>query len=80
MIHEIQSGMPWRANNSDDALAVERGAAFGIGAFSTPVYVSGDWPDLMRETLPPSFLPRFTEQEKKDLKGESNSYLQPFCC
>jgi beta-glucosidase len=71
----IQSNFPWRTNNTDDVQAIERGAAFGIGLFSDPVYVSGDWPDLVKETLPPSFLPRFTQQEKNDLKGRSSSVL-----
>jgi hypothetical protein len=61
--------MPWRANNTDDIAAVERHAAFRIGAFSDPAYTTGDWPKIMTDTLPPSYLPRFTEQEKKDNLG-----------
>ena len=40
-----------------------------IGMFSEPVYVSGDWPELMKETLNETMLPRFTEDEKKLIKG-----------
>ena len=65
-------GIPWRTNSTDDAAAVERHAAFRIGAFSDPVYTTGDWPQIMKDTLPPSYLPRFTEAEKKDLLGLSN--------
>lgn len=64
-----RSGQPWRTNTSDDALAVERHAAFGIGMFSDPVYSTGDWPALMKETLNEEYLPRFTAKESKDLLG-----------
>lgn len=70
--------MPWRANSSDDSAAVERHAAFRIGVFSDPVYTTGDWPKLMTDTLPPSFLPRFTAEEKKDLLGGFLSNVDGF--
>lgn len=62
-------GIPWRANNTDDIAAVERHAAFRIGVFSDAAYITGDWPKIMTDTLPPSYLPRFTAAEKKDLLG-----------
>ncbi|KAH8113805.1 glycoside hydrolase family 1 protein [Phellopilus nigrolimitatus] len=67
-------GKPWRTNTTEDTEAVERNAAFGIGAFSEAVYGSGDWPDIMKETLPESILPRFTEEEQKDLKGSADFF------
>jgi len=67
-------GIPWRANSTDDFNANERHAAFRIGAFADPVYTTGDWPKIMTDTLPPSYLPRFTEQEKKDLKGSADFF------
>lgn len=87
----LQSGIPWRSNTTDDSLAVERHAAFRIGAFSDPVYKTGEfcllslglisdehhnlgtWPKIMTDTLPPDYLPRFSEAEQKDLLGESSS-------
>jgi beta-glucosidase len=69
------SGTPWRANTTDDATAVERHAAFRIGAFADPIYTTGDWPKIMTDTLPPSYLPRFTEAEKQDLLGTSSRLL-----
>jgi hypothetical protein len=63
------SGIPWRSNSTEDKEAVDRHAAFQIGVVSDPVYTTGDWPKLMTDILPPSILPRFTEQEKKDLLG-----------
>ncbi len=65
------SGMPWRTNTTADSEAIERSAAFGIGLFSNPVYVSGDWHELVKQTIPESYLPRFTEEEILDLKGNS---------
>ncbi|KAK0440253.1 glycoside hydrolase superfamily [Armillaria borealis] len=67
-------GTPWRSNSTEDALAVERHAAFQIGLFSNPVYTTGDWPDIVKETLPTEYLPRFTEQEKKDLLGSADFF------
>jgi beta-glucosidase len=67
-------GIPWRANNTDDIAAVERHAAFRIGAFSNPVYTTGDWPTIMTDTLDPSYLPRFTAQEKQDLLGSADFF------
>lgn len=67
-------GIPWRANNTDDIAAVERHAAFRIGAFSDPAYTTGDWPEIMTDTLPPSYLPRFTQAEKKDLLGSADFF------
>ncbi|KAK0186404.1 glycoside hydrolase superfamily [Armillaria mellea] len=67
-------GTPWRSNSTEDALAVERHAAFQIGLFSNPVYTTGDWPDIVKDTLPAEYLPRFTEQEKKDLLSSADSF------
>ncbi|THG93804.1 hypothetical protein EW145_g8275, partial [Phellinidium pouzarii] len=62
-------GTVWRTNTTEDAEALERNAAFGIGVFAGPVYGSGDWPGLLKETLDETILPRFTEEEKNDIKG-----------
>ncbi|KAF7313927.1 Glycoside hydrolase family 1 protein [Mycena chlorophos] len=67
-------GIPWRANNTDDTQAVERHAAFRIGVFADPLYTTGDWPTIMTDTLPPEYLPRFTEEEKKDNLGSADFF------
>lgn len=72
--------MPWRANNSDDVEAVERHAAFQIGIFSDPVYATGDWPQILLDTLPEAWLPRFTDEEKKELLGLSLFSLPDYIC
>lgn len=69
--------MPWRANSTADREAVERHAAFGIGKFSDPVYSTGDWPQALKDVLPPSILPRFTKKEQEDILGttEFSSFM-----
>ncbi|KAG7441447.1 glycoside hydrolase [Guyanagaster necrorhizus] len=67
-------GTPWRSNSTEDALAVERHAAFNIGIFSNPVYTTGDWPDIVKDTLPAEYLPRFTNEEKSDLLGSADFF------
>ncbi|KAF5310173.1 hypothetical protein D9619_010217 [Psilocybe cf. subviscida] len=72
-------GIPWRANNTDDLAAVERHAAFRIGVFSNPAFTTGDWPKIMTDTLPPSFLPRLSAQDKKDALGSADFFaIDPY--
>lgn len=65
----IRRCQPWRANSTEDAEATERCTQFGIGMFSEPVYGSGDWSELVKQTVPESFLPRLTKEEQEDIKG-----------
>ncbi|THU85114.1 glycoside hydrolase [Dendrothele bispora CBS 962.96] len=67
-------GVPWRTNSTEDSEAVERHAAFQIGIFSDPVYTTGDWPQIMKDTLSPEILPRFTEEEKADILGTADFF------
>ncbi|KIK58329.1 glycoside hydrolase family 1 protein [Collybiopsis luxurians FD-317 M1] len=67
-------GMPWRSNNTEDAEAVERHAAFGIGVFADPVYTTGDWPQILKDTLPPDILPRLTEEDSKEILGTADFF------
>ncbi|KAE9383359.1 hypothetical protein BT96DRAFT_1035873 [Gymnopus androsaceus JB14] len=67
-------GTPWRKGNTEDIAAVERHVAFQIGIFSDPVYTTGDGPQIVKDTLPPDFLPRFTEGEQKDLLSSADFY------
>ncbi|KAL5480917.1 hypothetical protein ACEPAI_9858 [Sanghuangporus weigelae] len=67
-------GRQWRMNTTDDAEAVERTAAFHIGLVSEPVYVSGDWSDLVKETLNETMLPRFTDEEKNEIRGSADFF------
>ncbi|KAL3658693.1 hypothetical protein V7S43_016329 [Phytophthora oleae] len=62
-------------------LTAERSIAFHLGWFADPVY-KGDYPQLMKDRLGDR-LPKFTEQQKKLLKGSSdffglNNYTSSF--
>ncbi|KAK0451444.1 glycoside hydrolase superfamily [Desarmillaria tabescens] len=67
-------GTPWRNNSTEDALAVECHAAFQIGIFSNFVYTTGDWPNIVGDTLPSEYLLRFTDQEKRDILGSADFF------
>ncbi|KII90092.1 glycoside hydrolase family 1 protein [Plicaturopsis crispa FD-325 SS-3] len=67
-------GKPWRSNSTVDSEAVERHAAFRIGLFADPVYTTGDWPQLIKDTLPPEYLPRLTAEDKKDILGSADFF------
>ncbi|KAL5522617.1 hypothetical protein ACEPAG_8634 [Sanghuangporus baumii] len=67
-------GRPWRTNTTEDFEAVERNVAFWLGMYSEPVYGSGDWPDIMKETLNETMLPRFTEEQKEEIKGSADFF------
>ncbi len=63
----------------EDALAVERHTAFQIGIFADPVYTTGDWPQILKDTLPESILPRFTEEESADILGSADFFaIDPY--
>jgi beta-glucosidase/6-phospho-beta-glucosidase/beta-galactosidase len=62
-------GVPWRANSTEDQEAVERHAAFGIGMFSDVMYTTGDWPQVVKDTLGEDWLPRFTPEQIKENLG-----------
>lgn len=67
-------GKPWRTNTTEDFEAVERNVAFWLGMYSEPVYGSGDWPEIMKETLNETMLPRFTEEQKAEIKGSADFF------
>ncbi|KAL5480934.1 hypothetical protein ACEPAI_9875 [Sanghuangporus weigelae] len=67
-------GQPWRTNTTEDFEAVERNVAFWLGMYSEPVYGLGDWPDIMKETLNETILPRFTEEQKREIKGSADFF------
>ncbi len=67
-------GIPWRSNSTEDTLAVERNIAFELGLFSNPIHTTGDWPDIAKDTLPAEYLPRFTDEEKRDLLGSADFF------
>ncbi len=51
-----------------DSEAIERSAALALAYFQILFMYSGDWHELVKQTIPESYLPRFTEEEILDLK------------
>jgi lactase-phlorizin hydrolase len=69
---------PKDKTNMGDLEASERGNQFWIGLYTHPVYVNGDYPDIVKNTIgnkslhqnySTSRLPKFTEHEKHYIKG-----------
>ncbi|KUI64411.1 Beta-glucosidase 1B [Cytospora mali] len=66
---------PWDKDDPKDVEAAERANEFEIAWFADPLYGKGevDYPACMREQLGER-LPRFTEEEKKLIRGSSEFY------
>ncbi|OCF32930.1 hypothetical protein I316_05267 [Kwoniella heveanensis BCC8398] len=67
-------GVPWREGNEDDQRGVDRHEAYQIGIFAEPIYNSGDWPQIIKDDLPPEILPRFTDEQKELIKGTADFF------
>ncbi|XP_053375783.1 uncharacterized protein LOC123534954 isoform X1 [Mercenaria mercenaria] len=70
--------VPKNPSNPDDKNAAERGLQFHLGWFAHPIYVNGDYPDIMKQQidrrskeqgLNKSRLPPFSEEEKRLING-----------
>lgn len=66
-------------DTDEDRQAAMRAYQFMLGWFAHPIYVNGDYPQVMKEQianksrlqgLPKTRLPTFTDQEKKEIKGK----------
>ncbi|WWC61993.1 uncharacterized protein I303_104580 [Kwoniella dejecticola CBS 10117] len=67
-------GVPWREGNAGDQRAVGRHGAYQIGIFAEPIYNTGDWPQILKDDLPPEILPRFTEEQQAMIKGTADFF------
>ncbi|XP_060578197.1 lactase/phlorizin hydrolase-like [Ruditapes philippinarum] len=70
--------VPKNPFDPDDRNAAERGLQFHLGWFAHPIFINGDYPDIMKEQinrrskvqgLNESRLPPFSEEEKRLVKG-----------
>lgn len=69
---------PLDPDNPDDVAAQERAMQFKLGWYANPIFVNGDYPEIMKTTvaqkseqqgLEESRLPEFTEEEKARIVG-----------
>ncbi|KAK7683403.1 hypothetical protein QCA50_013666 [Cerrena zonata] len=72
--HDGQRPIPFDFNSASDREVVERRADIYIGIFSQPIYVDGNYPKRVLDTIPASILRRFTDEEKKIIKGSADFY------
>ncbi|KAK7687310.1 hypothetical protein QCA50_009815 [Cerrena zonata] len=72
--HDGQRPIPFDSNSASDREVVERRADIYIGIFSQPIYVDGNYPKRVLDTIPASILRRFTDDEKKIIKGSADFY------
>ena len=73
----------------EDLEASERGLQFGGGWFAHPIYVNGDYPEVMKTLIGrksqvqgynTSRLPEFSDEEKKFINGiQSSNHLINTC-
>lgn len=81
LILNVQWGEP-KSNTQADKDAAERSLEWWLGWFAHPVFVNGDWPDIMKKTVKeksdakgiPNRLPEFTEPEKQLIKGTADFF------
>ncbi|NXK52382.1 KLOTB protein, partial [Chauna torquata] len=76
----IVLGSHWiEPNRSDDALDIskcQQSVERVLGWFAKPIYGDGDYPEELKNEL--SFWPRFTEDEKKYIKGTADFFAFSF--
>lgn len=74
---------PADPNSASDKQASERALAFELGVFAKPIFIDGDYPEVVksqiasmskRQGYPSSRLPEFTEEEKKMIKGTADFF------
>lgn len=76
------------SNKEEDVEAADRATEFMLGWFAHPIFVNGDYPQVMKERigvkseaegLTESRLPEFTEEEKKRIKGLYVLFMHLYC-
>lgn len=74
---------PADPNSASDREAVKRALAFHLDLFAKPIFTDGDYPEVVKSQIasmskkqgyPSSRLPKFTEEEKKMIKGTADFF------
>ncbi|KAK7704631.1 hypothetical protein SLS64_008395 [Diaporthe eres] len=61
-------------DTADTAAAVQRAWDFNDGLWATPVFLTGDFPESVKEYVS-GFLPAFTEEQKAQINGTSDIFM-----
>jgi beta-glucosidase/6-phospho-beta-glucosidase/beta-galactosidase len=64
---------PADPNNPKDVAAAQRSLIFNLNWFGNPIFVNGDYPDLMKQIVG-ARLPQFTDDQKQMLKGSADFF------
>ena len=64
---------PQEIGDDEHEEAADRAVEWSVGWFAHPIFVDGDYPLSMQESLGKK-LPVFTEQEKTKIKGTADAY------
>jgi beta-glucosidase/6-phospho-beta-glucosidase/beta-galactosidase len=62
-----------RTDSAEDAVAVRRAWAFNEAWFADPIFLTGDYPSLLKDYVS-TFLPAFTEDQKKQINGSGDIF------
>ncbi|XP_034642170.1 lactase-phlorizin hydrolase [Trachemys scripta elegans] len=74
---------PKTPTSSEDVKAAERYMHFMLGWFAHPIFVNGDYPDILKSqiqqknqqcSIPVAILPSFSEEEKSIVKGTADFF------
>ncbi|EPQ26450.1 uncharacterized protein PFL1_06098 [Pseudozyma flocculosa PF-1] len=74
MKNDNSIALPHRPGNAEDIRAAKRHDAVLLGLWSDPVYSTGEWPAILRETIPTSILPDLTDEDRKLIRGTADFY------
>ena len=74
-------------DSEEDRQAAERAYQFMLGWFAHPIYVNGDYPQVMKDQIAnksamqgfsKSRLPEFSDQEKTEIAGKTKIYINMY--
>lgn len=66
--------VPANPDSPEDVKACGRALAFWLHWFADPIFLTGDWPETMKERVPKDRLPPFSDEEKKLLLGSADYF------
>ncbi|MCO5565716.1 hypothetical protein L7F22_019390 [Adiantum nelumboides] len=68
----------YRDGNKNDQKARERVQDFYFGLFAEPIYLTGQYPGIIRDEIPKGWLPIITDEDRKRIKGSADFMATDF--